>query len=305
MAASFSGAQESSDNATPVRLTYEQARRYMLELINRDRATKNLRPVEMDSVASRAGQKHAEEMAAYAFLSHHNRDGKLPDQRYTEAGGQGVVLENVYLATAGDANSPEPRELMKEPMFRKADIEYIQAAYFNQIPPNDYHRRNILDPRHTHVGIGFALAGEGRRATLANAQEFVANYVDVRPLPEKAIVGEVIPVVGRVLEGLEFYSVEISRADLPLPRELSELRKSGPYRTPASFTSYYPDHLDKSNRMKVGADGSFEASVKLSDENRAGLYYVRIRLRDKNGEKFWASQRTIRVLPDSAIGAKN
>jgi uncharacterized protein YkwD len=294
----IASAQPPAAGAHPDLMTLEQARVYMLGLINRDRASKNLRPLEMDAVASRAGQKHAEEMASYAFLSHHNREGKLPDQRYTEAGGTGLVQENVYLATYGAVTATEPRPSAATQVFKKADIEYIQAAYFNQIPPNDYHRRNILDARHTHVGIGFALAGEGRGVTLANAQEFVARYVEVEPIPTQAAAGAVIAVKGRVPENLEFYSVEVSREDLPQPRELSDLRKSGPYRTPGSFTSYYPDHQEKSNRARLGAGGSFEAAVRLSDDNRPGLYYVRIRLRDKNGEKFWASQRTVIVQPE-------
>ena len=294
----LAAAQQPAAGAHTDLLTLEQARAYMLELINRDRASKNLRPLEMDTVASRAGQKHAEEMASYAFLSHHNREGKLPDQRYTEAGGTGIVQENVYLATHGSVIATEPRPPSTAQVFRKSDIEYIQAAYFNQIPPNDYHRRNILDPRHTHVGIGFALAGEGRGVTLANAQEFVARYVEVDPIPSEAAAGAVITVKGRVPETFEFYSVEVSREDLPQPRELSDLRKSGPYRTPASFTSYYPDHQEKANRARLGAAGSFEAAVRLSDDSRPGLYYVRIRLRDKNGEKFWASQRTVIVRPE-------
>src|SRR5436309_1381667 len=53
-------------------LTLDQARQYMLELINRDRAAKRLVPVMLDPVATSAGQKHAEEMAAYKYLAHWN-----------------------------------------------------------------------------------------------------------------------------------------------------------------------------------------------------------------------------------------
>src|SRR5262249_28142425 len=78
-------------------LTLEEARQFMLVLINRDREAKGLKPVKLDPVASEAGRKHAEEMAVYQFMAHHNQEGKLPDQRYTEAGGIHYVRENVYL----------------------------------------------------------------------------------------------------------------------------------------------------------------------------------------------------------------
>src|SRR5262245_30914938 len=69
------------------RLSLEEARRFMLVLINRDRAAKGRPPVKLDPVASAAGQKHAEEMAVFHYMAHRNQEGKLPDHRYTESGG--------------------------------------------------------------------------------------------------------------------------------------------------------------------------------------------------------------------------
>src|SRR5436853_6589737 len=58
-------------------LTLVEARAYMLDLINHDRATKGLSPVVLDPVATEAAQRHAEEMVRYRFLAHYNRAGKL------------------------------------------------------------------------------------------------------------------------------------------------------------------------------------------------------------------------------------
>src|SRR4051812_3882805 len=44
-------------------MNLEQARRYVLALVNRDRAEHGLAPVVMDEAATRAGQRHAEDMA--------------------------------------------------------------------------------------------------------------------------------------------------------------------------------------------------------------------------------------------------
>ena len=68
-------------------LSLSEARSYMLDLINRDRATANLKPLKLDIVATSAGQKHSDEMANYGYISHYNLDGKSPDQRYSENGG--------------------------------------------------------------------------------------------------------------------------------------------------------------------------------------------------------------------------
>ena len=51
-------------------------------------------------------------MARYRFLAHYNREGKLPDQRYTEAGGTGFCQENVYLDDRHDKGFEPPDELV-------------------------------------------------------------------------------------------------------------------------------------------------------------------------------------------------
>jgi uncharacterized protein YkwD len=271
-------------------LNLDQARQYMLELINRDRAATGLRRVEMDETATGMGQSHAEEMAVYAYLSHANREGKLPDQRYTEAGGRDRVVENVFLA-GGSRSAAAPLTLVKDPVFRRRDLEAIQAAYFNQVPPYDSHRRNILHPHHTHVSIGLArAAGEGRQ-TASNTQEFVARYIQVEPIPADARIGDIVKVTGRVPGGLEFHSIDLARDDLPKPGT----QKGGPYRTPRTFASYYPEHHEPDKLVTASADGKFVANVRLSEDDRPGVYYVRVRVRRLSGEKIVASQRTIVV----------
>src|SRR3954466_14345965 len=76
-------------------LTIDEARRYMVALVNRDRRTECLPPVELDEGApTRAGQAHAEDMATNGYLGHWGTDGSTPEQRHTEAGGSDMVLEN-------------------------------------------------------------------------------------------------------------------------------------------------------------------------------------------------------------------
>src|SRR5580693_6968290 len=62
--------------APGAKLTLEQARRFMVDLINRDRASAGLGPVELDAgPPSRAGQAHAEDMARNGYLGHWGTDG--------------------------------------------------------------------------------------------------------------------------------------------------------------------------------------------------------------------------------------
>src|SRR5437660_1244421 len=75
------------------RLSLDEARQYMVELINRDRAALERKPVRLDPVAMDAGQKHADEMALNRYMAHWDLAGKLPDQRYAEQGGIHHVQE--------------------------------------------------------------------------------------------------------------------------------------------------------------------------------------------------------------------
>src|SRR5262249_53552272 len=61
-----------ADVSTPDRaLSVDEARRLMVELINRDRRSMGLAPVELDLGApSRAAQVHADDMASRGYLGH-------------------------------------------------------------------------------------------------------------------------------------------------------------------------------------------------------------------------------------------
>ncbi len=156
------------------RLSLDQARYYMLELINRDRATHGLRPVALDPVASEAGQRHAQEMASHRYLAHWNIAGESPQQRYARAGGREAVAENAYLLQGSyGGTSPRRLDLDPTPYFSRYELERIERSYMSEAPPNDGHRRNILDPSHTHVGIALAKAGDSNAYTVTNTQEFV------------------------------------------------------------------------------------------------------------------------------------
>jgi uncharacterized protein YkwD len=278
------------------RLSLDEARTYMLELINRDRAAKELKPVRLDPVAAEAGQRHAAEMAAQHYMSHWDMTGRLPDQRYTEQDGTGRVSENVYLRM-GYRGAPPTDSLPPDdtPTFTRQEIEEIEAAYFNETPPYDGHRRNILGPHHTHVGIGLARADNRAANTLANTQEFVIHAVEVDPIPHTAAVGARIAVSGRALNGAQFRAVSLSRGPLPAPMTRAGLMQTRSYGTPDAFVSYWPEPYVSPHPVKMTRNGKFRVEVKLSDNGAPGVYYVTVWLQDGEGRNFAASQRTVVV----------
>ena len=120
-----------------------QARRYLLDLINRDRAALGKRPVELDEVASTMGQAQAEEMVKQGGMSHADRAGRLPVQRYTECGGKDRVRENVVVCRVRTKLENEIA-VDPSPTFLREELDEIEAAYLNQVAPNDGHRQNRI-----------------------------------------------------------------------------------------------------------------------------------------------------------------
>src|SRR5882757_113059 len=125
-------------------LNVEQARHYVLSLVNRDRSENGLPPVVLDDTASRAGQRHAEDMASSGYTAHWGTDGSVPEERYSDAGGTDFVQEN-----AGCLADGEPRELESAPRFQARQLERVEHAFMDEKPPRDGHRKNILKPGHS------------------------------------------------------------------------------------------------------------------------------------------------------------
>src|SRR5262249_17546265 len=122
--------------------------------INRDRASEHLPPVELDEGAPTiAGQRHAEDMAHFGFLGHWGSDGSVPEQRYTEAGGADINFENAACVT-----DEQQRVIDPNPTIDPKALDDYESMFFNEKPPNDGHRKNILRPKVKRVGIGIALA---------------------------------------------------------------------------------------------------------------------------------------------------
>jgi hypothetical protein len=235
-------------------------------------------------------------MAAYRYLSHRDRQGRLPDQRYTEAGGTHAVAENVYLwrrDNRPDAAGPLP--LVPNPAFTRREIEEIQAAYFNQRKPYDGHRRNIVNPARTHIGIGLARSGEGTAGAIANAQEFVNRYIEVDPLPVDSKVGDLVTVSGTLGRGTRADSVEIAREDAMRPYAPAELRANRTYSVPRPYQEIFAGGSGIGNKVKVDSSGRFSVQVRLSDQGMPGTYYVTVNVITAEGDYVTASRRTVRV----------
>jgi hypothetical protein len=273
-------------------LSLAEARRYMTQLINRDRATAGLAPVTLDEgPPSVAAQAHAQDMAALGYLGHWGSDGSVPEQRYTEAGGRDIVFENAFCVT-----DEKKRPLDAAPHFSPADIERAEAMFFNEVPPNDGHRKNILGPFRKRVGIGLAVARFDHEIPMpCISQEFVESFGTYDALPRSVKLGAKIHVAGTLAADVKVGGVGMARIEDPKPLPASELNKRRFYPMPSTYAMYWPAGVRTPIEVHVHGQ-SFDIDVPVTDGGRKGLYEVSV-WAQRHGEKSFApiSLRTLRV----------
>jgi uncharacterized protein YkwD len=277
-------------------------REELLRVINRDRKQFGLPAVQLDPFASVVADNYCREQIRNGTSGHFTLDGQAPYMRYSFAGGNDGVSEN---AAAWSGNYHFSDRTLYEMMRRS------QQAMMNEVAPHDGHRRTILDPYATHVGIGLAWEGGEFRLT----QEFVRRYIDwSRALPRTASTTDRVLCSGRPANG---YSVEAITVHYePAPQAISAVTANaiGSYSLPDRRREYLP-RLHSYSRLghggsvevvrqhyvdgargdiQVADDGSFAFAVPFPDG--PGVYTVVVWVRGKHGdEPIAASDVSIRV----------
>ena len=201
---------------------YWEVRQAVAERISQDRKAAGLAPVELDVLASQVADGHCQEMAGHRYLSHWDLRGLLPHQRYHLAGGRDHAQENSSRLTVISTNpfpiSAEPTEILSQ-------LLRAQESFMAEKPPVDLHRKNILDPGHTHVGIGFAVV----ESEFTMTELFVNRYVRLKELP-KTLPKGTIRLEGEILrKGYGPYYCMLFYEGWPHPRTPEELNLTYAY----------------------------------------------------------------------------
>lgn len=229
-------------------------RQELLRLINRDRKQFGLPPVELDAFASSIADSYCRQQIKDRTAGHFGIDGLSPYMRYSFAGGNDGVSEN---AAAWSATYNFSAKALYEMMHRSQD------AMMNEVAPKDGHRRTILDPYATHVGIGLAW----ERGEFRIAQEFVRRYLTwSKSIPRTATVNERVTLAARPLPGVTVEGITVHHE--PLPQTLSALvaNKIETYRLPEKRREYLP-RLPGPARRFVGT-GVEEVRMQYMDGRR-------------------------------------
>lgn len=243
------------ENPADQHLNIEALEELMLELINDARRDSGLNPVAWDAFAASVGELHAQDMSDHQYFSHWNLSGFGPDHRYVQAGGSEVAMENLstYWYRYEDGSPAEIDDFGE--VVRNAQIGLMNSPG---------HRRNILDPDHTHVGVGFAYNADTGDFKLA--QIFINRYIRLDPLARVASPGDLIEISGELLLGSTNPMLNIAFEPVPQPMSVAELDLTEAYGSAAQFLAAY---------QPVAADGNrFTFNANLG--NTPGLYHVRI-----------------------------
>lgn len=88
--------QNDDENTTPTGLNLSLARNLLLAEVNESRRAMGLSEVQLDATANQAAQSHANDMALDSYLSHLDKNGHNPIERYNLIGGWEPAYENAW-----------------------------------------------------------------------------------------------------------------------------------------------------------------------------------------------------------------
>jgi uncharacterized protein YkwD len=119
---------------TPTPISAEAAA--AIALTNQDRVANGCPALTPNPTLMATALAHSEDMAQQRFFGHNSSTGRTPAQRISAAGYSWVAVAENIAAGYPTAQS-------------------VVSAWFDETPPNDPHRANILNCRLRDVGVGY------------------------------------------------------------------------------------------------------------------------------------------------------
>lgn len=269
----------------------EEIRLRIVEQINRDRAAAGVPAVKYAPELSRAADPHCQEMLQHNYTSHWNRAGWPPYLRYSQAGIRDNTSENVASFWCSNCHF-HLEKLLPEAL-------QAHARFMEETPPYDGHRKSILNPTHTHVGIGLAYGPEGFRMV----ELFAGRYVDLDPLPATAKVNQTFRISGSVrAKGFDLMAISVFYEPPPQPMSLAQLKETYSYALPQEEKTERPSLEGASRRytdgtlgtVRMGAGGRFEVPL-IFWKQQPGVYTVAVWVRREREAAFLGALWSVMV----------
>lgn len=258
--------------------------------INEVRTAHGLPALAKDPIAFRVAQQHSARQIFDGTWGHYATDGLAPYHRYSFDGGNDAVLEN---AASWSSDVPYPEDALPGLMERSLQ------AMLDEKPPDDGHRRAILDPWATHLGTGLAWRGGEVRIT----QLFLRRYVDwSSPPTRKAAPGDRAFLEGRPVDGWSVGALSVHHEGFPRPMRPAKASSIVDWELPDNRIDFAPKRLDETSGLVrltlenggqpgdfwVRADRSFTFIVPF--DRGPGIYTLVVWVRkDGNGSELVAA----------------
>ncbi len=266
-----------------------ELRLMVVEFINQDRLKASARPVVYSEPLSLLADEHCREMLREGYTSHWNRAGWKPYMRYSQGGVTDHTSENI--ASMNSTGFEVSFDSVK------AELTARHESLIGEEPPYDQHRQNILDPHHTHVGIGVAYS----RAGLRMIQIFARRYVSLEPIPARQGPSASVQLKGKLLvPGYDLQAISVFYEPLPEEMSLAQLMGTYSYALPAD-EKIYRTRLPSIMRYADGTRGSVDVrgrsfSQTISFPSRKGVYTLVVWLEKENEVRgFTATNATVFV----------
>jgi hypothetical protein len=221
-------------------------------------------------------------------------EGYKPYHRYSFVGGNDCVNENCgrFSMLFGSLyTNATPYDVIKNAIRLHKDM-------MAERPPMDGHRRTILDPTHTHVGVGLAWNHEGLRL----AQEFLKRYVTLSlPVARNISISNPLLIKGRILDpGNLLRSIAIYYESFPRPMNTRQLNNTSTYTMPdvvdeeyllCKHGHFYSD--GSTGSITIDKNGGFECPIRF--KRGPGLYTICIFIKDRKQRDIPSTSLTVRV----------
>jgi uncharacterized protein YkwD len=223
--------------------------------INAARTELGLDPLAYDRTLERVGNAHCIVLLEEGGDGHFSRSGVAPYLRYLLAGGRGFHRENIasYSSTA-----PVDGSKLGKALHRSV------SQMLDEVPPQDGHRRSLLDPWVTHIGVGLAMQGGEVRMAHELATEVTERWSGP---PAVVMPRTAVALEGRLARPWRPVALEVLWEKLPHALTYSEARAIRSYGYPprrAMFNANQP------------ADGSgAQASLAPFSADRLGGFSFR------------------------------
>jgi len=247
--------------------TVPSAKVELFRVINAERAAAGAPPLAYDLLGAKVGDEFCRDAARNRTSGHWDLAGRPPYLRWALAGGVDHHAQNFAAESRhGFEFTEAPVELLKK----------THAAFMSEKAPDDGHRKTVLDPIWTHVGIGFSIVEGEMRMT----EEFSRRVLEWAELPAGPVkAGKTAPVALKVPRGWKIGAVEVAYEGFPKPMSRAEIAARRSYAMPPAWRTFRP-YPPAGTRWASGETGDFRQSAEgrieltIPLDRGPGHYYV-------------------------------